>query len=210
MSSDNSADRSNPPCDERWGGAGPEPALRDTCSHSCSAEQPAHWRRVQGGWGSLRPFGRRHYGKAVFGLLLISSVMTVANNPLEDIESGIQAAAPWAAPGIALSEAGFICGAAMMASAVGASLGNPLKLKARISQIASAANNSLLFRVGFWINTIGALGTAIVTSVAIVSEMPLEFYGALPIAFIDIAVTIVVRKAMLLAIQAAIGHGRGD
>jgi hypothetical protein len=63
------------------------------------------------------------------------------------------------------------------------------------------ANGSWLFWLGFWVNSLGAVGSAVIMSIGLIFYLPLESYGLLGIAFADLATTIVIRKAMLSGVR---------
>lgn len=155
-------------------------------------------------WQRAREWASRHKGKLALGAIATSTALTFAFNPTQEVKDRIVEAAPIIGVGIAGSEAMFVGGAAIMASAVGSKVGNPLKLKERLPEICEKANDSLLFKSGFWINTVGAVGTAAFFSAGVLAKMPPESYGVLSFAGADLALTVAVRKAMLSGIRSNI------
>jgi hypothetical protein len=90
-----------------------------------------------------------------------------------------------------------------MGLAVGASLGkNPLNWKSRLPEVCEKADNSLLFKSGFWINTVGAVGTAAIGAAAAIEYLPVESMpGALALPAFDLYLTYAIRKMMLDGIK---------
>lgn len=135
--------------------------------------------------------------KIVLGVAAASLAVTVTTNPVTELKDAVLDAAPWVAPGILGSEVAFAAGAAMMLGAIGSKVGNPLKVKERIPEIAERANNSALFKTGFWLNATGAVGDFGVISAGVLKEMPVSSYPLLSLTLLDLAGTIAVRKAIL-------------
>jgi hypothetical protein len=143
----------------------------------------------------------RHKGKLYLGAIAASAALTFMNNPATEVAQDVVEAAPVVGGALIASEAMFIGGGIMMVSATGRKVGNPLKLKDKIPEIATAANDSWLFKSGLAINTIGAFGTAGAV-VAGTLMMPEEAYlAALAFATADVALTISVRKAIINGIR---------
>lgn len=153
------------------------------------------------GWQRAREWAARHKGKLALGAAAVSATLTFTMNPLGEVTHEVVEAAPAIGIGIATSEAMFIGGLAMMAGAVGSKVGNPIKLRERLPEISEKANDSLLFKSGFWINTVGAVGSAAIISAGVIAKLPPESYGVLGFAAADLAVTVAVRKAMLSGIK---------
>jgi hypothetical protein len=84
----------------------------------------------------------------------------------------------------------------MMLAAVGNKIRNPLKIKQHVPELAEHANNSLLFRAGFWTNTAAAIGQTAVLVAGVTSELPVKSWGILSFAVADFALTISVRRAI--------------
>jgi hypothetical protein len=156
---------------------------------------------TKGGWQRAREWAARHKGKLALGAAAVSATLTLTMNPLGEVTHQVVEAAPAVGIGIATSETMFIGGLAMMAASVGSKIGNPLKLKERLPEICEKANDSKLFKAGFWVNTVGAVGSAAIISTGVIAELPPESYGVLGFAAADLAVTVAVRKAMLSGIK---------
>lgn len=152
-------------------------------------------------WTRSREFVSRHKGKLALGAAAASAVVTFALNPMEEVTEEVVDTAPAVAVGLVASEAAFVGGLVMMASSVGNKIGNPLKLREKMPEICEKANESKLFKAGFWTNTAGAVGSAAVITAGVVAKLPPESYGILSFAAADIAVTVGVRKAMLDVIK---------
>ena len=135
--------------------------------------------------------------KIILGVAATSLAVTVTTNPVSELKDAVLDAAPWVAPGVLGSEVAFAAGAAMMLGAIGSKVGNPLKVKQRIPEIAERANSSALFKTGFWLNATGAVGDFGVISAGVLKEMPVSSYPLLSLTLLDLAGTIAVRKAIL-------------
>ena len=156
---------------------------------------------VAQGWNTSREGIKRHKGKIALGAAAVSLTATIAYNPLGEVTENLVEATPWVAGGLAASEGMFVGGLAMMGAAVGTSVRNPLKLRNQLSEICQKANDSLLFKSGFWVNTAGAVGSAAIIAGGILIKMPPESYGLISFSAADLAVTVAVRKAMLNGIK---------
>lgn len=136
---------------------------------------------------------------------LASTLLTLAMNPLGDLKRRLFDAAPWVGVGVVASHVLFIGGMATMACAVGLGWGSSLKTRKVLTEISSRASGSRLFWIGFWANSLGAVGSAATISVGVVLYLPPESYGLLGLALADLGVTLVIRKAMLRAVNGRTG-----
>jgi hypothetical protein len=139
----------------------------------------------------------RHKTKILLGIAATSLAVTLATDKMSEVQEEVVESAPWVAGGIATSEALFIAGAGMMAVSAGRNIGNPFKIKERFPEIAQKAADSSLFKAGFVINTVGAVGDFAVLSTGIAKELPPQTWGMLGITLTDLAGTIAVRKVMI-------------
>lgn len=135
------------------------------------------------------------------GSLAAASALMAANGNYAELKDQAIEAAPWVAGGLAVSEGMFIAGASMMIASIGDKVGNPLKIKEKIPAIAEKANDSKLFKAGFWINAIGAVGTAAVVTTGVAKELPPESYPLFLIPAIDLAITVKIRTMIRKAIK---------
>lgn len=152
-------------------------------------------------WKATREGLKRHKTKLAVGAAAVSLAATVAYNPLGEVTEDLVEASPWVGAGLVASEGMFIGGLAMMASSVGRSARNPFKIRGQLTEICQKADDSLLFKSGFWVNTTGAVGSAAVIAGGILIKMPPESYGLLSFSAMDLAVTVAVRKAMMTGIK---------
>lgn len=140
--------------------------------------------------------------KICLGATAVSVATTLAFEPFDGTKDQVIEAAPYVVGGMAVSEAAWLTGAAMMLGAVGSKLpANPVKLKSKIPEISEKANNSKLFKAGFAVNVAGALGDFFVLSGAVVQNLPVHSWGVLGFTLADLGVTLGVRKAMLGGIK---------
>ena len=149
----------------------------------------------------ISEFWRKRRLSIALGVTAMSAAATVTNNPIGEVADKAVDAAPWVAGGMATSEALFVGGAAAMAYSVKGKIGNPLKLRERIPELARQANGNRIFEAGFWVNSAGAVGTGAVAAAGIIAEMPTEAYPALSLPALDIWATVVVRKAVRRVIR---------
>ena len=92
----------------------------------------------------------------------------------------------------------FIAGIAIMAATVGVPLGwNPLQWRSRFDDVIARLNRSPWFWLGLVINTLGAAGSALVVVTAIAYGLPMSAWGLLVLPFLDLAVTVAVRAAIV-------------
>ncbi len=148
-----------------------------------------------------RSWFARNKLKVALGVAAVSTALTFTISPIEETKDSLIDAAPWVATGVIASEVMFVAGGAMMLSATGQKIGNPLKLKGKLPEIARHANESTLFKSGFAVNALGAVGDFVVLSGAVVSELPPHSWGILGLTLMDLGVTIAVRKTMIDTIK---------
>lgn len=144
----------------------------------------------------------RQKTKLCLGATAASVAATLIFEPFDGTKDQIVEAAPYVVGGMAVSEVMWLGGAAMMMGAVGSKIpANPLKLKDKIPEISEKANRSKLFKAGFAVNVVGALGDFVVLSGAVVQNLPPHSWGILGFTLADLGVTLGVRKAMLGGIK---------
>jgi hypothetical protein len=97
---------------------------------------------------------------------------------------------------LSASEIAWIGGGAMMLAGIGSKIGNPLKIRSRMPEIAAKANNSKLFKTGFAVNATAAVGQAGILSAGIIGELPPESWGFLGVPAADLSSTLLIRKAI--------------
>ena len=127
--------------------------------------------------------------------------MTLAVNPLHELEHKVIDAAPWVGSGLVAGEAAWIGGAALALGAVGVKVRNPLKIKNQFKDIATHADNSKMFKIGFWTNTTAAVAEFGVLTVGVMKYLPPEAWGALSFGALDLAATVTFRKMILNGIK---------
>jgi len=154
---------------------------------------------------------------AAGALALTSLAITVVETAIKSSWGQLIAAMPeWALVGAAVSEGLFALGGAMMLSAMGVKgwkRFNPFGIRKRLGEFQEQALNyraasdgektimdNPLFRAGFIINAIGAIGTAAFAGAGVL-QMPREAWGLLPLVSLDIAATIGTRIAVKKGIE---------
>ena len=130
-----------------------------------------------------------------------SIAVTLAVNPLHELEHKVIDAAPWVGSGLVAGEAAWIGGAALALGAVGVKVRNPLKIKNQFKDIATHADNSKMFKIGFWTNTTAAVAEFGVLTVGVMKYLPPEAWGALSFGALDLAATVTFRKMILNGIK---------
>lgn len=152
-------------------------------------------------WERTKQWVGRNKVKLALGVSAVSLAATPVYNPMGEVTKDLYEASPWVAAGVVTTEALFAGGIAMMAMSVGGSLRNPFKMRGQLQEICQKANDSMLFKTGFWTNTVGAVGSAAVIGGGIIAKLPPESYGLLSFSALDIGVTVTVRKALMNGIK---------
>ncbi len=134
--------------------------------------------------------------KLALGAFATSIALTLAADPFSETKHKVFDAAPWVGGGLVAGEVLWLGGAALMLSAVGEKIKNPLKIKKNINDIATKANSSRLFKTGFYANTVGAVGEFGVLGTGVMSKLPVHSWGIMGLALLDLGVTIHVRKTI--------------
>lgn len=151
----------------------------------------------------LKRIYRKNRFKIAIGAAALSLGVTLATNPATQLANEVKHDAPYVGVGMAVGEAMWIGGALLMGAAVGSKIRNPFKIKSQMKDIAEQANSSTMFKTGFWINTIGAVGEFVVPAVAVATHFPVESWGVLTPSLFDLGVTLYVRKAILDGVHRA-------
>lgn len=151
--------------------------------------------------GRIKQAFRRYKTRLILGAAALSLGVTMLADPLKDTKDSIESAAPWVISGLVASEVLFVGGAAMMLAGIGDKIGNPLTVKGRIPELAEKANNSKLFKAGFWTNALGAVGDFVVLTAGVCSTLPVHSWGVVGLTLADLGVTLSVRKALYNGIE---------
>lgn len=139
----------------------------------------------------------RHH-KKITAVVIPISILSIFFSPLGVIKDRILEDAPGFLTLLILSEVVFVVGILIMASAVGFELGrNPLTWRKHFHGLVQEITTDKLFWVGFWINAIAALATGILMGVGVLTLLPPQSWGLLWIAGADIALTLLIRGAVL-------------
>lgn len=151
--------------------------------------------------GRVGNFVRQQKAKLAMGATAVSLAATFTLEPTGKTIDSVKDVAPWVVGGVAVSEVAFVSGAAMMLGAIGGRIGNPLKIKEKIPELANRANSSKLFKAGFWINTTGAVGDFLVIAPAVITKLPPQSWGVAGFTLADLGVTYAVRKTIWNGIE---------
>lgn len=144
---------------------------------------------------------RRNQMKLALAAAGLSLGATVALNPAEQTIEYAKDAVPAAAYGFLAMEVSFNVGLLMMSTAIGRREKNPFKWRSMMNDLATEANNSMLFKTGFWVNTTSAVGQFAIPTAVICTQTPPEAWGMLGVPLADLAVTVAVRSAILDGIK---------
>lgn len=128
-----------------------------------------------------------------------AGVVTVASmvaNPIGDTVKSLAETAAYVGPGMVVAEAAWIGGAAMMLAAIGKKIINPLKIHQRFKEIPDAAAESTLFKSGLAINTVAAVAEFVIPTVAVTTKLPVESWGILSFAAVDLLATVALRRVI--------------
>jgi hypothetical protein len=151
--------------------------------------------------GAISQFFNKYKARLAIGATATSVAATLVTNPFEETKHQLIETAPWVGTSLIVGEAMWLGGAAIAAASLGDKIGNPIKVKEKFNAIADRANSSRLFKTGFWINTIGAIGEVTVPSVGIIANLPPQSWGVISIGLLDLGITVSVRKAIRAGIR---------
>ncbi|MEM7338233.1 MAG: hypothetical protein AAF467_06280 [Actinomycetota bacterium] len=145
--------------------------------------------------------------RVFFWLLIIGSIGSLVLAPLGPTIDRVRSVGPWVGLGLIMSEVLFVIGLALMAGAMGISLGpNPLRWRSRLDTVLARLDRTPVFWVGLVINTIGALGTGVVLVAAVIGGLPLSAWGLLVLPAADISLTAAVRAAVVRGVRGEHHH----
>lgn len=125
--------------------------------------------------------------------VLLFSVFSLVFSPYHELKDQFIEAAPWVVTGMIVSELCFILGLTVMAIGVGSKVRNPLRLRREIKTILISGVTTQIFWIGFWINAVGAVGTAVCGIAGIVLVLPIGSWGLMVLPLLDVAATITLR-----------------
>ncbi|MEM9563150.1 MAG: hypothetical protein AAGA93_11055 [Actinomycetota bacterium] len=141
---------------------------------------------------------RRRWTRAIFWGLVALSIASLLLSPLGPLIDRVREVGPWVGGGLLLSEVLFTIGLVVMAASVGVRLGrNPLQWRSRLDVILAQLQRSPTFWVGLVINTVGAVGTALVIVAAVLAGLPVSAWGLLVLPAADLGLTVAVRAAVV-------------
>lgn len=133
---------------------------------------------------------------------MVLSIASLLFSPLGPLIDRVREVGPWVGLGLIVSEVLFVIGLAVMAWSVGVRLGsNPLRWRDRMRDVLAALDRSPTFWTGLIINTIGAVGTAVVVVGAIVAGLPLSAWGLMVLPLADVSLTVAVRAAVVNGVR---------
>lgn len=124
------------------------------------------------------------------------TVASMIASPLGETIKSLAETASYVGPGMIAAEAAWIGGAAMMLGAIGKKIINPLKIHQRFKEIPDAAAESTTFKAGLAINTVAAVAEFVIPAVAVTTKLPVESWGILSFAAVDLMATVALRKVI--------------
>lgn len=124
------------------------------------------------------------------------TVASMIASPIGDTIKSLAETATYVGPGMVAAEAAWIGGAAMMLGAIGKKIINPLKIHQRFKEIPDAAAESTTFKAGLAINTVAAVAEFVIPTVAVTTKLPVESWGILSFAAVDLLATVALRKVI--------------
>lgn len=146
----------------------------------------------------------RSIRRVAFWSVVIASVGMLFLTPLTDVSERARAVAPWVGASLVLSELLFVVGLLVIALAAGVRLPrNPLAWRAELPSLLASLHRTPAFWVGLIVNTIGALGTAVVLIVAITRGLPWQSWGLLVLPVTDLMLTLAVRAGVTNSVRHA-------
>ncbi len=140
---------------------------------------------------------KRHHKYFIWGVVGLS-ILPIVLSPLSGLQSRLANTLPWVGVGTLASELIFVIGLAIIASDIGIKLGrNPLKWRAHLVSAVRKSSHERVFWIGFIINTIGAIATAVIVAAGIFFTLPFSSWGLLIVPLIDFGITLSIRAAAL-------------
>ncbi len=141
---------------------------------------------------------RRRWTRVVFWGLVALSIASLLLSPLGPLIDRVREVGPWVGGGLLLSEVLFAIGLLVMAWSVGVKLGrNPFQWRTRLDVVLAQLQRSPTFWVGLAVNTVGAIGTALVLVAAVLAGLPVSAWGLLVLPAADLGLTVAVRAAVV-------------
>lgn len=130
--------------------------------------------------------------------VIILSLLPLFLTPLSGLQDQLTHNLPWVGIGILISELVFILGLSIIAWDVGEKLGtNPLKWRSKLVPAIEKSSHEWLFWVGFVVNTIGAIATAVIVAAGVFMSLPPQSWGLIILPLIDLSVTYAIRAAIV-------------
>lgn len=146
----------------------------------------------------------RSIRRAAFWSVVVVSVAMLLLTPLTDVSDRARAVAPWAGIALVMSELLFVAGLLVIAVAAGVRLPrNPLAWRAELPGLLASLHRTPAFWIGLIVNTVGALGTAIVLIVAITRGLPWQSWGLLVLPAADLVLTLTIRAGVTNSVRHA-------
>lgn len=133
-------------------------------------------------------------------VLPVFSLASILLTPVSEVKKGITDNLPWIGVGTLITEVFFIIGLGIMALEAGHQLGpNPVRWRRKLPHIFRGVVRTKIFWLGFYTNTAGALGTAIILSIGIFKILPPQSWGLIILPLLDLSLTFALRYAVVNA-----------
>lgn len=138
---------------------------------------------------------------------LLLALVSLAVTPFGAVYDDVRSAVPWVGLGIVVSEIVLTAGIVIMASCLGISWAGSFRAARREiaafdwSTVAQELRGSALFWTGFVLSVIGGAGDGIVLIAGVGSSLPMRSWGLMVLPFLDLAVTVVIRVAIVRSVS---------
>lgn len=174
---------------------------------------------------SVKEWVRGHKMVTAAGTLAVgSTVATSLTADFGQIATELTEKAPWVGAGLVASEVSWVAGGAAMLAASGAHVRNIFRVRKQAQQMMDGLHgddlgrpvtagrglaDNKLFRTGFALNAVGALGTAGTLTAGVIETLPPQSWGVLSLGALDVAQTLATRTAIWGALRTE-RNGRGN
>jgi len=144
--------------------------------------------------GSALRWAKRHKKALLLGSAVAGLAYSAVTSSESDIISHVKEAVPWVGAAYATSLSAYVGGAGLMLAGTGQKFKEFFRRRASPIEMPGVAKG--LAKIGFWVNSVGALAAAATAGVGVVEALPPEAWTALAIPAIDVYSTVVTRSLL--------------
>ncbi len=127
--------------------------------------------------------------RIVYGSLALSSIYAALNRGnVTRATNSIERRIPFAATTLITTESLAWAGGGMMLISAGKKIGNPLTASRRLKSIKNEVDSNVLYKAGWTVSALGAIGTSALISIGAITELPTSTW---PLAFSAASASIV-------------------